>query len=148
MREIEIGGTIRKIDANPFTTIVYERAFGLDHKLHDDVTTFLNTSFGPMTMLPMDAILRLEYALERSVVSIAFPDYDHWLRSFPIEELDQQRAQENGRWVNVLLDEVVETFFPSLAIRAGVGAQATSDAEGAASGAQGEAGATPDVEGT
>jgi len=147
MRETTIGGTVRKIDANPFTTIVYERAFGLNHKLHEDVTTFLDTQFGPLTMMPMDAILRLEYALERSVVSIAFPDYDNWLRSFPVEELDQRKAQENGRWVNTLLDEVVETFFPSLRVRADMGAQAAGDEPGTAGRARGEAGAAPAVEG-
>ena len=147
MRETNIGGTVRRIDANPFTTIVYERAFGLDHKLQNDVTTLLNTSFGPFVMLPMDAILRLEYALERSVVGVGFPDYDHWLRSFPVEEMDQQRAQENGRWVNTLLDEVVETFFPALAVRKDVGAEPSADAEGASERAEAEAGDATAVEG-
>ena len=134
MRDTEIGGTKRCIDANPFTTIVYERAFGGDHKLHDDVNTFLNSSFAnPLTMLPMDAILRLEYAFERSVVSVAFPDYDQWLRSFPAEELDQQHAQEDGRWVNTLLDEVVQPFFPQFAQRENVGAEGDAEREDASS---------------
>ena len=148
MRTTTIGGTERRIDANPFTIIVYERAFGVDHKLQNDITTLLNTSFGPMTVLPLDAIMRLEYALERSVTSIAFPDYDHWIRSFPIEELDQQKAQEVGGWVNNLLDEVVQTFFPKLAPKTDVDAEAAGDGEGASAGTGGEDGPAATVEGS
>lgn len=141
MRETTIGGTIRKIDANPFTTIVYERSFDGKHRMHDDISDLMNTSFGPMAVLPMDAILRLEYAFERSVVAgIAFPDFDHWLRSVPVEALDQSKAQENGGWVNTLVDEVVQTFFPSLAVYKNMGAEAPEESEGATSGADGKNG--------
>ena len=122
MRETTIGGESRKIDVNAFTTIVYERAFDGAHKLHEDVNTFMGASMGQLDVLPMDALLRLEYALERSVVPGLFPDFDAWLRAFPKEALDQEAMKGGDGWANTLADELLATFFPSLA-RQVVGAE-------------------------
>ena len=114
MRETTIGGVTRKIDINAMTTIVYERALK-GHRLHEDVNDLMGGPVGTITMLPLDAALRLEYAAEHSVVSSLFPDYDAWLRAFPVEALDQDEAQRKGGWVSVLADEIVATFFRRVA---------------------------------
>lgn len=117
MRQVTIGAGERRIDANAFTTIVYERSFGRAHTLDEDVNKVVKAVVAPgqLTMLPIGAMLRLEYALERSATSGAYPDYDSWLRSFPVEGLDQSALMEPGSWASGMLDEVVATFFPRYA---------------------------------
>ena len=146
MRTTRIGGEERRIDANAFTSIVYERSFGTNHKLDEDVNALLNARLGPLTLPPIDAALRLEYAFERSVGAGAFPDYDHWIRSFPKSELDQTSSQNEGGWVSNIFDEVVATFFPRYAA-ANVGTEGDGGRGTTPSGTGGETSDVPALEG-
>lgn len=115
MRTTTIGGEARRICASAKATITYERAFAGAHSLHKDVNSMLTMRTGSLTMLPMDALLRLEYVFERDATNGFFPSYDAWVDDFPAEELDQLRLQSKESWVDALLKEVVGVFFPKYA---------------------------------
>ena len=146
MRKTTIGGVERSISANAWTTIVYDRAFGGKHALHEDVNAFMRSSTEPLTVLPLESALRLEYAFERSTAGALFQDYDAWLRSQPVEMMDQVAAQSKDGWMSVLFEEIIATFFPSLA-RADVDAPGTGGDPQASAGAGEQAGAPSSVEG-
>lgn len=137
MRETVICGQSRRIGASAFTEIVYERAFGGAHELHEDANALLSAPTGGLNVLPMGAVLRLEYAFERSVAPALFPDYDAWLRALPPGAMDQRAAQEPGGWAVTLLDEVVACFFPSFSQKPDVDAAGQGAGQGAAAGAEG-----------
>lgn len=117
MRTTVIGGEERKICASAHATITYERAFGGSHKLHDDVNTAMGMRTGSLTMLPIDALLRLEYVFERDAAQggIIFDSYDAWVDKFPVAELGSEAMQGGDGWVTTLFHEVVATFFPQYA---------------------------------
>lgn len=151
MRETQIGGVRRTIAAHAMTDYLYEQTFGSSHKLHEDINEILGARYSAFTMMPMGALLRVEYILERGAAprTKPFVTYDYWLDSLPIEALDQNAAQDAGGWANNLIDEVVATFFPRLA-RAQLGANAAEEPEGPEDAPEGAAGETvdaPDVEG-
>lgn len=115
MRKTTIGGSEREICVSAKATITYERAFSGAHKLHEDVNSMLSMLTGPLTMLPMDALLRLEYVFERDATTGRFLTFDAWVDEFPVSELDQSKLQGNESWVRTLLKEVVVVFFPKYA---------------------------------
>lgn len=132
MRKANVGGDIRNINASPYSIIVYERAFGPDHAIHDDVNAFMNAQRGALLVLPMEALLRLLYTFEHSVDGVVFtPDYDAWLRELPMAALDQHSMSlDADGWAMAVFEEVVKCFFPRLANPENVDEEA--DGEGAA----------------
>ena len=135
MRTTVIGGEERKIHASAYATITYERTFGVSHKLHDDVNAMMSmrTSMKIMMMLPIDALLRLEYVFERDAMrGLIFDSYDAWVDSFPTEALDANVMADTSKgWVTTLFHEVVATFFPRFSTE-NVDAEAAGVAKGAA----------------
>ena len=146
MRTTTIGHVERKINASAKATITYERAFSGKHKLHEDVNAIMHMTTGPITVLDLDALFRLEYVFERDATEELFPSYDAWLEGFPVEELDQLKLQSGESWVRTLLDEVLVVFFPKYA-KPNLAATGAGVAAGAAAGAQGPSGPSQDVEG-
>lgn len=103
-------GDSPSIDLNAFSSIVYERTFQRSHTLAEDVNTVTHAPIGMMTMLPVDALLRLEYVAQQSATSARMPDFDAWLRTVPREALSMDQPADG--WIGTLIDEVVQTFFP------------------------------------
>lgn len=115
MRQVTIGSEVRTINACPASFIAYERAFaGTDHSLSDDINAFMDAlrrgdSLG--RVLPMDAIMRIEYAFEASVPNATLPDFDVWIDAIPQDALQQITGVLSGGWFADLVREINSTFF-------------------------------------
>lgn len=114
MRQVHIGGEVRTINACPASFIAYERAFGTDHSLSDDINKFREVlSAGDFIgkVLPMDAIMRIEYAFEASAPNVALPDFSVWVNALPAEALQQISGIASGGWLTNLTLEINDSFF-------------------------------------
>jgi hypothetical protein len=111
MRQVRIGGEVRTINACPASFIVYDRAFaGTGHTLDADINAFM--AAGNNLVLPMDALMRIEYALEASAVGVdVMPSFDVWVNELPQDALSQFTIKREGEWVADLFNELRDTFF-------------------------------------
>jgi len=111
MRRVRIGGETRAINACPASFIVYDRAFaGTGHTLDSDINAFM--AAGNNLVLPMDALMRIEYALEASAVGVdVMPSFDVWVNELPQDALSQFTIKREGEWVADLFNELRDTFF-------------------------------------
>lgn len=115
MRKTNVGGEVRTIAASPYSTIVYGRAFGNKHSLHEDINAFTSAERGAIVVLPVEAMLRLLYTFEHSVPGVNLvPDFDAWVQELPMGALDQFSMTEDGGWATAVFQEIVNCFFPRL----------------------------------
>ena len=112
MRSTFVGAEERLITYTPKTYIVYDRAFAGEHDINEDIDAFFTRMGSTRITLPMDALLRLEYAFEATATPGPMPDYDAWLDELPMEALDQRAASADDGWVTTLLAEVKAALFP------------------------------------
>lgn len=114
MRQVHIGSEVRTINACPASFIVYERAFGTAHSLSEDINELVSEiQHGDYLgkVLPMDAIMRIEYAFEACAPNAALPDFDVWVNGLPAEALQQISGVISGGWFTDLVHEINATFF-------------------------------------
>jgi hypothetical protein len=114
MRQVHIGSEVRTINACPTSFIVYDRAFGTDHSLSKDINEFVSeVKRGDYLgkVLPMEAIMRIEYAFEACAPNAALPDFDVWVDGLPAEALQQISGVISGGWFADLMNEINATFF-------------------------------------
>lgn len=114
MRQVNVGGEVRTINACPASFITYERAFGTDHSLSDDINSLMGAlrngdSLGKV--LPMHAIMRIEYTFEASAPNTALPDFDVWVSDMPQDALQQITGVISGGWFTELVREINDAFF-------------------------------------
>ena len=131
MRSVTIGGETRTINACPDSFVVYERNFaGTGHTLSEDINTFTAAvrSFNVMdfAVLPMDAVMRIEYTLESCVDGVMLPSFDVWVKQLPADAIQQIEGVLPDGWLLALFNELREKFF-RFAAGEDVGAEGTGD---------------------
>lgn len=132
MRQVHIGGEVRTIKCCPRSFIVYERAFaGSGHTLDGDTNEFVQSGTNLVSVLPMGALMRIEYALEASVDGATLPSFDVWVDELPEGVLNQFTIKRDNEWAADLFAELQDTFFRA-ASDENVGATPEGDSEDAA----------------
>lgn len=132
MRTVKVGADERTITASPYSIVVYGRAFGAAHNIHDDVNEFLNSPGGGLTVRPVEPMLRLLYTYEMSVPGSQPESFEPWVSKLPPAAFDQLAMSAHDGWATGILDESVALFFPSFSQENVGAAEADPTAEGAA----------------
>lgn len=116
MRSVTIGSETRTINACPASFIVYERNFaGTGHTLREDINAFTEAVRGinvaDFTIMPMDAVMRIEYTLESCVDGAMLPDFESWVKRLPVDAIQQIEGLMPDGWLLTLFNELRDTFF-------------------------------------